>query len=432
MTLLTQVVRLGLGVPSDGGGFLRFDYSVFDGTDTFAPEAAFVDIETVETVETSRGRGKDLDSAQPGTATIVIQDEDGRFDPDNGASPYAGLLVPGRTAEVLVDGHPRWSGFVDDWDSDDGRLEFNRVTVTAVDGLSRISTTLDEHTTVGAGDTPGARIERVLNLNEVAWTGGRDIDAGSTTLAATTFGDDSLTHIQGAEVVEQGHLFITGAGVLTFRDRASAYATPPTVSFTDVEADLLADTDGTHIPYSSPQRSSSSELLYNRVTATPAGGTEMVAEDTASVAAYGPRTLSLGELLTDDTDATSDLLDFLLGRYSQPETRFTSLVVEVEFLTAMQRDRVLRLDIGDRVIIGRTPFASVATRTYGDGTYGSGTYGGAVPVLLERDAVILGLNESGSGTRWRIQFDLGDSSVTVGAIRFDDPTTGFGVGRFGF
>lgn len=432
MTLLAPVIRLGLGVPADGGGYFQLDSSLLDGTDVLAPEAALVDVESVESVETYRGRGKTLDQAQPGTGTIVIQDADGRFDPDNAASPYAGQLVPGRSVQVLVDNLPRWSGYIDDWASDDGRLEFSRVSVTAVDGLSRIATTLDEHTTQGAGDTIGDRIERVLNLNEVAWTGGRDIDDGSTTLPATTFGDDSLGHLAGVELIEQGHLFITGSGVLTFRDRDSAYANPPTVTFTDVEADLAADTDGTHIPYSSPQRSSSSELLYNRITATPAGGAEQVAEDADSIAAYGPRTLSLGELLTDSVGDTTALLDLLLSRYSQPLTRFTSVTVEVEFLTAAQRAQVLQLDIGDRVLLQRTPLASFTTRTYGSGTYGSGTYGGTVPALLERDAVILGLEESGERTRWHIRFELGDTAVTVGALRLDDTRTPLDTGLLGF
>src|SRR5690349_12074071 len=49
----------------------------------------------VESWSTNRGRADEQSQMQAGTATVSLQNTDGRFDPDNGSSPYSPNLLPG-------------------------------------------------------------------------------------------------------------------------------------------------------------------------------------------------------------------------------------------------------------------------------------------------------------------------------------------------
>lgn len=81
-------------------------------------------------ISTSRGRGSELDDYGPGTATIVLDNRDRRFDPAHAAGPYYGSLLPRRQVKVetVIAGvtRPVFRGLVSSWRQswahDDGQV----------------------------------------------------------------------------------------------------------------------------------------------------------------------------------------------------------------------------------------------------------------------------------------------------------------------
>lgn len=61
-----------------------------------------------------RGRNSVLDTAQPGTLTLVLFNNDGRFSPVS-SSPYYPKIRPNIRIRVTVNGSIRFTGFIDDW-----------------------------------------------------------------------------------------------------------------------------------------------------------------------------------------------------------------------------------------------------------------------------------------------------------------------------
>lgn len=61
-----------------------------------------------------RGRNSVLDTAQPGTLSLVLFNQDGRFSPTSG-SPYYPNVRPNVRIRVTVNGSIRFTGYIDDW-----------------------------------------------------------------------------------------------------------------------------------------------------------------------------------------------------------------------------------------------------------------------------------------------------------------------------
>jgi hypothetical protein len=70
-----------------------------------------------QAITTFRGRQKELDRYQPGTATITLDNAAAKYDPNNGASPYAGHVKPMRririTATYAAVTYPIFDGYID-------------------------------------------------------------------------------------------------------------------------------------------------------------------------------------------------------------------------------------------------------------------------------------------------------------------------------
>lgn len=98
-----------------------------------------------ELVRTVRGKQYEFDEFQAGTVDLVLDNRDGRFSPDNTASPYWPNVKPMRRVRVLADGYldtysdsygePVFSGFVDQWPQQWLSHAAVQVSVAASDGF---------------------------------------------------------------------------------------------------------------------------------------------------------------------------------------------------------------------------------------------------------------------------------------------------------
>jgi hypothetical protein len=127
---------------------------------------------------------------EPGVATVRLKNGDRRFDPTNTAGPYVSggvsqvtAMRPLRiTATYGANTFDLFRGYIDVWDVDWIATVHSVVTVTATDGFKVLANKRRSAVTpVGAGETTGARINRILD--SAGWSAAdRVIATGNSTV----------------------------------------------------------------------------------------------------------------------------------------------------------------------------------------------------------------------------------------------------------
>jgi hypothetical protein len=340
--------------------------------------------------DTHRGAQRELQRVEAGTASLTLNNRDGRFTPFNIASPYYPNVLPMRRIRIRAvwdnNTYPVYYGFVEGWP-----VTFNDTDTTTqvslVDGFKILSLAFV------SGDFPqqgsGARVQAILEI--VGWlTAETDIDVGTVTVPAVTLDNVSaLEHIQQIEHAEAGRFFIGRDGKAVFKDR-TAQVNP---DFTDR---TWAD-DGTGMSYRDVVIVCDDELILNDVHLTRDGGVEQVASDLSSQNEYGIRSSAeTGIQLSDDTQV-SDRADVTLLRYSQPVQRLAQLIDD-----AMQHnhwDRVLARELNDYAL-------AIETRT-----------------ATAQVSSIEGISHSWPPNEWWVTLDMSPTVVEQAGI-LDDSTYG--------
>jgi hypothetical protein len=352
MALPTKTVEIGFDLSSSGGPFFRLDDPVaglLDNTEFTLGGTLFYDVTSyVVSIDTARGRSRELDRYNAGSLEVVFDNTTRVFDPLNASSPYAGQIVPHREIRVKSNGSAVFTGLIDDWNLNYSPSGNNTAVALSSDGFTLFAQqNLSAHTAIS--QLTGARINAVLDRPEVNWpASNRNIDTGTISLQADVVdeGVGALGYLQIVEQTESGNLFISKTGTMTFQDSLSGPSSSGLVTLTD---------DGTGIPFSNVAVVFGSELLYNRVVVTRVGGTAQIAEDLDSQFAYGISSLNLDDLLfASDLDSLA-LADSLLGTYSEPEYRFDSMTVQMSELSTAQQNSLLALELTDQVLIKFTP-----------------------------------------------------------------------------
>jgi hypothetical protein len=325
----------------------------------------------VRSVSIRRGRSRELDRFSTGTASVVFNNEDRRFDPLHSAGPYFGKIRPRLRVTVVRDAISLFDGLIEDWNLDYDVSGKSDASISCVDGLALLAqTALDEFT--NAQQTPSERIISVITRPEVAYPGATNFDPGFNILqddlvAANT---DTLSYLDKVVATDLGRLFVDGAGVLRYRDRTSGITSSPQVVFASVTdpyviqlstlsgaalwfdaaapLPLIIGTD-VIVPFSEVAVELGSEFLFNRIQITRAGGVVQIAVDDDSVATYGVRTYSADGLLFLGDSETLEFADFLSTLYSQPDVRIAGHTVLLHGLSTSQREGMQQLEIGDVV-----------------------------------------------------------------------------------
>jgi hypothetical protein len=309
----------------------------------------FYDVtDRVRSVSISRGKSRQLDRYSAGQASVVFENNDRAFDPLFDNSPFAGQIVPRRDVRIISNGVVQYRGVIDDWNLNYAPEGNSIASLTASDGLTVIANQVLSASTA-TSELSGARVEAILNLPNVNFpAANRDIEDGTQTLQADVIEDNTnaLEYLQLVATSESGSVFINKLGGFTFKARN--YLADIT------ESPTLAD-DGTGIPYQSLEVVYGSELLYNEIVISRAGGGTAVAGDAESQRDFGISVLTLEDLLLNTDDQNTELAEHLLANYAQPEYRFERLGVDLTSLTKEQQDQILGLEMGDLVTIIFTP-----------------------------------------------------------------------------
>jgi len=327
---------------------------VLDGTTNFA------DVTTgINSISVKRGRRDQGDQFSAGTMVLNMLDTTGIFNPFDSLSPYfdPSTAQPGlapmrkvRLARYSTTNVKEYlfNGYIVNYDYNFALGGLDTVTVYCADDFYLLAQTYMDEFNVSE-ELSNVRLSAVLDLPEVDFPiAQRDIDTGTQTLGgASAFtvpaGTNVLEYCTRINTAEQGRLFMSRDGDLTFQPRIGTTLSQPVASFHD---------DGTNIKFDSLGISFEADQVINRAAVAIAGGNQQIADDAASQAKYFIQTTSITDSLLHNDTAALALANYLLS--PEPEARYTAVGTNLNKLTTAQRDTIAIIDIGNTISIEKS------------------------------------------------------------------------------
>jgi hypothetical protein len=291
----------------------------------------------VESVNITRGRSRQLDQFNAGTATIAFDNASQILNPSNTSSPYYPFVLPRCPVQILANGIPIYTGLVTDWNLDYDISNQDMMYASCSDQFTVLANQALNAVTPSA-EASGTRINTVLSYSEINYQGARAIDTGSSMLGAYAIAQDTnvLNYLQLINTSEQGYLFMSANGTLTFKGRSSVLNPVAGATF---------NTDGTGLPYQTLVNQYGDEFLYNYVVTQSPAGAKQTASNATSIALYQAQQYALMDLLNSTTSEVAGLGNYLLGKYQNPVLRFTGLSTQMAALSTANQNIILGLDM---------------------------------------------------------------------------------------
>ena len=292
-------------------------------------------------VSIRRGRNRILNSFEAGTATVILEDANGDWNPQNATGPYYGKLLPLRKIRIWadyddgsgVDRYYLYSGYITSFDNTFrlGNDEVSTVTFQCVDAF-RLLQNVNITTVAGssAGQTTGARIENLLDIASFP-VSQRLIDVGDTLVQADPGTNRTLLGAcQTIEQSELGGFFIDDEGNAVFLSRT-------TVSEKADETPLLFNDDGTNISYQSIDFAYDDTQIFNDITVTRLGGVAQNVQSTSSIETFFIHSGSRSDLLMQTDAEALDQASMLLNARENALLRIDSIGLNLMDSTASNR-----------------------------------------------------------------------------------------------
>jgi hypothetical protein len=292
-------------------------------------------------VSIRRGRNRVLNSFEAGTASVVLEDENGDYNPQNVSGPYYGKLLPLRKIRIWadyddgsgVDRYYLYSGYITSFDNTFrlGNDEVSTVTFQCVDAF-RLLQNVNITTVAGssAGQTTGARSENLLDIASFP-VSQRLIDVGDTLVQADPGTNRTLLGAcQTIEQSELGGFFIDDEGNAVFLSRT-------TVSEKADETPLLFNDNGTDISYQSIDFAYDDTQIFNDITVTRLGGVAQNVQSTSSIETFFIHSGSRSDLLMQTDAEALDQASMLLNARENALLRIDSIGLNLMDSTASNR-----------------------------------------------------------------------------------------------
>jgi hypothetical protein len=329
--------------PAFGNPLLLDDPSTPLGVGILADAPAdVVDVSDIALrVSIRRGRNRVLNSFEAGQATVVLEDENGDFNPQNSSGPYFGKLLPLRKIRIFADyddgsGLERYylySGYITSFDNifRVGLDEVSTVTFQCVDAF-RLLQNVNITTVAGssAGQTTGARIENLLDIASFP-VSQRLIDVGDTLVQADPGTDRTLLGAcQTIEQSELGGFFIDDEGNAVFLSRT-------TVSEEADQTPLFFNDDGTDISYQSIDFAYDDTQIFNDITVTRLGGVAQNVQSTSSIETFFIHSGARSNLLMETDASALDQALMLLNARQDALLRIDSIGLNLMDSTSSDR-----------------------------------------------------------------------------------------------
>jgi len=329
--------------------------------------ALIVDVSAqVQSVNTVRGRNLLTEQFQTGTATIVLADQLGYWNPQNTASPYYGQLLPLRKIQIsAVDPATSltsylFSGYITSYNyrqsQDVG--EVSTTTLTALDATQLLTlATVSTVTGAVAGETTGVRFGRILDT--LGWPSGmRDVDTGATTCQAdpgtSRTGSAALQTVASTEF---GAFYIDTQGRVVFQDRnltSTSVAGTPT-AFVD---------SGAGIRYSNADFKLDDSQIFNQANVT-AGAITATYKDQTSIDTYFLHSYDISGLLMQTSTEADNWARAMVASRKDTTIRCDSITLNLNTPSyTAGTTAALTLDYFTPITVTQTqPGASSITKT---------------------------------------------------------------------
>ena len=347
-----QVV-LGIGIPVNIFTLNDPVLGLLDGVGVLDGNNEADVTEYVQSVSINRGRSDNFAQFSTGSCSIQLLNTARIFDPINTASPFYDTstntsgITPKRSIKVVSNGIDLFTGKIQDIDIAYDIESISTLNISSQDGFVELATAIIESDITPSIEASGTRLETILNLGEVNWTAGRDIDTGTQSLGAypITTGTNVLGYCQQIAEAEFSYLYVKGDGSIRFTDRiAAAFATSIAATFTD---------DGTDLSYETLGITYGSEQLVNKVIASTQTGSTVTSDDLASQTTYGILTTDLTDLLLETDTQAQTLADLIVAEYSEPKYRFDDISVSYSKLSTPQQTTVSSIDLSEFIKVIR-------------------------------------------------------------------------------
>jgi hypothetical protein len=319
-----------------------------------------------------RGRRTELNQVDTGTASVVLDNADRRFDSTHATGPYSPNVRPRRRLRLRASHggvtYPLFDGFTKGFPQHREGYGDQYVALSAYDALGVLSR-FELNASLPLQKS-GERVAAVLDLalwsTGNAWrldvsafddqtilgpVGDRALDGGQSDVSASDLAAaNAMGHLQTVAETENGLLFTGRDGAVVFHDRRRRMAVAtgtPRGTFGD---NLVTG----ELPYVDVEWSDEDDRLFNDVRVAREGGAEQVAQDAASQAEYFPSTLRRATLHTTDAEAL-DAANYLLGLHKDPQLRISGLTIDPKDGTDRIWPHLLGAELGDLYSVRATP-----------------------------------------------------------------------------
>lgn len=301
------------------------------GTGTLAssttPEPTVDLTPDVRSISIKRGRNIMRDTYEAGTCTVRVLDPLSYFNPQNTASPYFGLLSPLRKLRVSATvggvGYFLFSGYTTDYKyTYPQNQETGYVDIMCSDAFRLMQQAgVVGVTDATAGQDTGTRINKILD--QVSFpTSMRTVNTGNTTCVVDPgTSRTALDAIKNAEFSEQGAFYMNSEGTAIFLNRTNVIKK---YGETPIEFDQT-----TGIPYTNLTFAFDDKLIINSAGMTRVGGTQQVAQNSASIAKYFPHQLNQSNLVAQTDADTLNIAQIYVATRQETTIRIDQMTVDL-------------------------------------------------------------------------------------------------------
>jgi len=322
----------------------------------------------IRSVSYQGGRNRELDVLPPATATIVFDNRDGLFSPNNTTSPYYGFIFPGKqiVLRYVYDvganlGFQVFSGQTVAWTFDFDVNGDAIATVSAKDSLGSLAGVLIPSTSVPKESSGArfARICRLAGLNDAQFY----FETGSSVFAAGTIEGDALQLVQEVVFQEQGYVTVLYTGEISFIGR-NWFQEPAAALYLFNNNEPI--TSGFVSPYQTLSMVYSDDSIVNSVTTTSALGTA-TSTNSSSVTQYG-KVSKTYETSYSTFLEQENFADYISTTYGNPQFRPLDMTVSVDNLLASSVETPF-VSLREYGSLGRVVFDAPGTGGDIDTTY---------------------------------------------------------------
>jgi hypothetical protein len=320
----------------------------FDATGPLDQGVTWTDIAAyTESLVNNRGRSSARSEFDAGTATITLNNVDGRFDPTNAGSPYAGGMNLGIGVRIRATHnavtYPLYRGMVASWPLHYPLDGFDSVATVECSDLTDIINRHNFTTEEFEEEMAHERVESIMSA--VGWA-----VTFSTASSVLLRGDmflpgSALNAVTMSTNAEAGAFFIGKDGTPVFHDRIHMAAQSSQATFNP----------GVSLDYRNVGVSYDKDLLINHALITAGNEERGEASDTTSITAHGESAFEeTNEMLISEPYATN-LAEWMVGRYKDVKPRITSLTIAPEVDPADLFPEVLDRELRDLITVTVNP-----------------------------------------------------------------------------